>query len=171
MLHPVDKLYNAWKDKLRNNTYHKKNYYYKFGLDQWPKDYEKYNPESMLISWPDFIAYWLHFQGQQSSLSNFWQTVTWTCLPCGFDYKLITKYETMDSDSLKIIDILFPYLDESAKSALRITSETGVDNFGHSTTFVDEKILSYQSAYLPIELKKRLKQALKWDLEMFGYDF
>lgn len=169
--HPVERLYSAWRDKFRTEKPQNiQAWYIKFHLDKFPKQYENYKPDSMSISWPDFVNYWLQNYQTETKFDHHWHTTIWTCLPCSYDFQYIVKTETADTDSELIIDLIFPHLSAESKKLMKIPPKYGLPTYDPEN-FPKSELSGYTTAYLPEDFKTKLREAFYWDLKMFGYEY
>jgi hypothetical protein len=76
-------------------------------------------------------------------------------MPCTIKYDMMTKLETVNQDSVRVIEKVFPH-----RTDISIPS-----------SYSTHKGLESEKAQLPDELKEKLKEKIKWELEMFGYEY
>ena len=75
-------------------------------------------------------------------------------MPCTIDYDMVTKLETVEEDSLRVTKRIFNRTD------IRMPP-----------SYSTHKALDSVNAQLPEEMKQRLREKLKYELEMFGYEY
>ena len=110
--HPVERLFSAWGQKFSKSHYSVNAYRRRFIKSGMIRPAENSNssiaatPDTHICSFPDFIQYWLTFP--EKNYNKHWHSILHDCLPCTIKYDYITKLETVEEDSKRVVGRLYP---------------------------------------------------------------
>ncbi|XP_037792252.1 carbohydrate sulfotransferase 9-like [Penaeus monodon] len=184
--HPLTRLVSCYQDKFRNGSdfpERKRNVLQEFlwpallsndlvfkdqesdiwqaFLDKRKKSVEKLDPEDerarLSVTFKEFLNHVAN-TFEDGRIDRHWKTYGLLCSPCFFDYEYIARTETQDQD----LEYLFskfgfpsdPYQAAKVKEDIR--------------TKMKRDFRYYES--VPLELKLKIYNIYKADMEMFGYD-
>ena len=166
--HPVERLYSAWNQKFNKNHWR---------VEQFRREFvnEKLMPgatetENHICHFHQFVEYFLktielnpHFEKVYRPngggyhgfpIEYHWHSMLWQCMPCTIDYDYVTNLETAHEDSSLIFTEVFGRPDIEIPPAY--SSHSGLED---------------ADALLNDDLRERLRERFRWELEMFGYQY
>ncbi|XP_013394955.1 carbohydrate sulfotransferase 11 isoform X2 [Lingula anatina] len=157
--HPMERVVSAYVDKLEDDH----DPYLLWLGKRILKKYRKNPSEDALktgrsVTFQEFINYLLDETKTKWGKKNIdihWRTYDNLCHPCSIDYDVIGKYETLETDSNNILDMIgsqirYPSFNKSSKTA----------------TFMDK----YYKQLSP-GIVQKIWELYRRDAEIYGYDY
>ncbi|XP_030846602.1 carbohydrate sulfotransferase 11 isoform X3 [Strongylocentrotus purpuratus] len=158
--HPMSRVLSAYKNKLAPDTTFNR-------ARRWQKTigegiFEHFHPDSTNNDYSLTFADFVKFLGEEGNLrgkdDKHWMEMYKMCSPCGINYDIIGKFETMSTDAEFVLESL------SLSNAVEFPSSTG-----SSPTNSSDYVIPYY-AQLPDDDVMKLYERYRLDFELFGYD-
>ncbi|XP_033624375.1 carbohydrate sulfotransferase 13-like isoform X1 [Asterias rubens] len=161
--HPFSRVLSAFKNKLAPDSSFERAVLWQRSvgkriIDRYrDKDHLPQTADNYDLTFNEFIKYLIDPEANGNNLH--WSEIYKQCLPCDIDYDIIGKFETLQSDSKFILNLInaegvvFPGSDSS--------SPTGSSN---------QTYLELHFKDVPLVDLQKLYERFRLDFQLFGYD-
>ncbi len=161
--HPFSRVLSAFKNKLAPDSSFERAVLWQRSMgkriiDKYrDKDHQPQGTDVYDLTFNEFIQYLIDPEANGNNLH--WAEIYKQCLPCDIDYDVIGKFETLQSDSKFILnlinaqDVVFPGSDSS--------SPTGSSN---------QTKLELHFKDVPLVDLQKLYERFRFDFQLFGYE-